>query len=125
MKKKLLIIEAHSDDSSLGISGYLWKKKHEFDYHFLLLACSDIQMVHCGFVKRDQRLQEYQNYVSYFNGIWHRGEDSNLPLDADAHLDLQPKKKIVGEVEKVITKVRTGPNYFSRAVFPSRSCGCL
>lgn len=105
-KKKILVIEAHSDDSFISIAGYLEKQKNAFEYHFMLLTCSDIHMFHCGFVSRDQRLNEYEHYMNRFSGIWHRGKNDNLPLDSDATLDTVPKKLIVSEVESVIDLVR-------------------
>lgn len=105
-KKKLLVIEAHSDDSFISIAGYLEKNRAYFEYHFMLLTCSDIQMFHCGPVSRKERLAEYAHYMKHFGGIWHRGKDEALPLDADATLDTIPRKTIVTAIETTIDYVK-------------------
>jgi LmbE family N-acetylglucosaminyl deacetylase len=103
-KKILLIIEAHSDDSAISAAGFLEKYRDEYKIHFLLATVSDINMHHCGYLTRAQRLSEYANYVKYFQGQWHR--DDNLPLDADGELDTLPKKNIVSSIESVINRVK-------------------
>lgn len=105
-KKKLLVIEAHSDDSFISIAGYLEKNRTCFEYHFLLITCSDIRMFHCGMVTKKERLDEYDTYMKYFNGVWHRGKNGVLPIDSDATLDTVPKKILVTEIESVIGQVK-------------------
>ncbi|WP_075882760.1 PIG-L family deacetylase [Candidatus Protochlamydia sp. W-9] len=105
-KKKLLIVEAHSDDSFISIAGFLEKNRENFEYHFFLLTCSDIRMSHCDLVTKKQRLAEYDSYVKHFNGIWHRGKSKDLPIDSDAQLDQVSKKLIVSSVEDVIDTVK-------------------
>lgn len=102
-KKKLLVIEVHSDDSAISVSGFLDKYRDTYEYHFALIVSSDLKLHHCGLLSREQRLKEYEEYVSHFEGIWHR--DGDLPFDADALLDTIPKKKIVANIEAVIAKV--------------------
>lgn len=103
-KKTLLVIEAHSDDSAISALGYFEKYRQQYDLHFALGTVSDIHMHHCGKVSRDERLTEYQNYVNYFGGTWHR--DNDLPFDADARLDRLPKRDVVSAFEKIIANVR-------------------
>lgn len=103
MKKKLLVIEVHSDDSAISIGGFLDKYREMYEYHFLLVVCSDLKLHHCGFLTRNQRLEEYRLFVEYFDGIWHRSKV--LPYDADALLDTIPKKDLVAAIEDVIDKV--------------------
>jgi LmbE family N-acetylglucosaminyl deacetylase len=103
-KEKLLIVEAHSDDSAISISGFLDKNRDRYQYHFLLMALSDINMHHAGMVTRAQRETEYADYVNYFDGIWHR--EAALPLDADSQLDQIPKRQLVSLIESVIEGVK-------------------
>ena len=103
-KKKLLIIEAHSDDSSISCGGLLLKFSSDYEYHFCLISVSDITLYHYGTVTREQRMKEYQAYVTALNGVWHKNK--TLPFDADAKLDTLPKKILVSEIEKVIEKVQ-------------------
>jgi len=98
--KRLLVVEAHSDDSAISASGFLERFRHEYEMHFLLITVSDITMHHCGYLTRAERLTEYENYVSHFNGQWHR--DDRLPFDADARLDTLPKSEIVSVIEAAI-----------------------
>jgi LmbE family N-acetylglucosaminyl deacetylase len=103
-KQKLLVVEAHSDDSCISIAGFLEKNREKYDYHFVLVTTSDITLHHYGFLTREERMNEYRNYVDYFNGTWHKEEA--LPLDADAKLDTIPKREIVSHIEKAINKVQ-------------------
>lgn len=102
--KKLLVVEAHSDDSAISISGFLEKVKDDYEIHFLLLVCSDINLHHSGLVARQTRLDEYQKYVSHFNGKWHF--NNRTPFDADSILDTIPKKEVISEIENVIALVK-------------------
>lgn len=102
--ENLLIVEAHSDDSAISISGFLDKYRSRYQYHFLLMALSDVNMHHAGLVTRARREAEYQAYVNYFQGVWHR--DGGLPLDADSTLDRLPKRDLVQRIETVIEKVQ-------------------
>jgi hypothetical protein len=61
-------------------------------------------MAHCGPLSREQRLQEYENYVGHFNGEWH--QDLNVPINADSKLDTIPKREIVGHIENVLNKIK-------------------
>jgi LmbE family N-acetylglucosaminyl deacetylase len=104
MVEDILIVEAHSDDSAISIAGFLEKNRHRYRYHFLLMALSDVRLHHAGQVTRAQRGTEYENYVNYFGGQWHR--DEGLPLDADSTLDLLPKRQLVSHIERVISQVK-------------------
>ena len=103
-KDKVLIIEAHSDDSAISIAGFLEKYRDMYEYHFLLTAASSMHLHHYGFLTREQRLEEYARYVEFFGGIWHKNEE--LPIDAESNLDTIPRKKIVALLEKVIFDVK-------------------
>lgn len=108
-KKKILIIEPHSDDGVIAIGGFLEKFKDIYEYHFCLITASDLNMHHVGHVSRQQRLDEYKAYVDHFNGFWYKGNsDNELPLDQEANLDLFPKKALVKHVEQAIES--TNPN---------------
>ena len=104
MKKKLLVIDAHSDDSLISSAGFLEKYREEYIYHFLLVACSDINLHHCGLVSKEARMHEYRSFVEYFNGTWHF--DESLPFDADSLMDTLPRKTVVSAIEKVISDVQ-------------------
>ncbi len=101
--KKLLIIEAHSDDSCISVAGFLEKHRDKYEYHFALVVNSDLNMHHRGFLTRAERLKEYESYLSYFNGKAHNG--GVLPFDADAQLDMLPKRELVAAIENVIAEV--------------------
>ncbi len=103
-KDKLLIIEVHSDDSVISIGGFLEKYRKKYEYHFALIVSSDFKLHHSERITRKERLEEYDRYIQYFDGVWHR--EGQLPFDADAALDTLPKKQIVASIEKVIEKVR-------------------
>ena len=62
MKKKLLIIEPHSDDAMFSAGGYFLKLKqsNEYDFYFALVNASDFTMNHAT-VTRDHRIDEYPN----------------------------------------------------------------
>ena len=106
-KKKLLIIEPHSDDSIIAIGGFLSKFKDEYEIDFCLVCASDLEMYH-GFVSREDRLKEYEAYVNHFSGQWLRPSDNKfeLPLDQESKLDLVPKSKLVRLVEMAIIDSR-------------------
>lgn len=101
--KRLLVVEAHSDDSAISASGFLEKFRAKYEMHFMLMTVSDISMHHCGTLTRGERLTEYENYVCHFDGQWHQGAE--FPYDADARLDMLPKRNIVSSIESVITAV--------------------
>lgn len=104
MKEKVLIIEAHSDDSAISIGGFLEKYRDKYEYHFALMVNSDITLHHYGFISKAQRLQEYKNYVEHFNGTLHTS--ASIPFDYDARMDMVPKRDVVAAVEKIIDTVR-------------------
>jgi LmbE family N-acetylglucosaminyl deacetylase len=104
VKDKLLIIEVHSDDSAISIGGFLEKFKNKYEYHFALLVCSDIRLHHSGLLTKEERTKEYEQYVKYFNGVWHSTDQT--PYDADALMDTIPKREIVASLEKIIGAVK-------------------
>ncbi len=102
-KKKVLIIEAHSDDSCISIGGFLERFKHEYEYHFFLTAVSSVKLYHTGLVSKEERIKEYENFISAFNGVWHRTDQA--PFDFDSKLDRVARRDIVTAVEQVIGEV--------------------
>lgn len=104
MKKRLLIIEAHSDDSAISASGFLEKHRDLYEYHFIVTTMSDFHLHHSGVVSRERRLKEYEFYVRHFSGTWHRVDD--LPYDCDARLDTRPKCELVAAYERVLAETR-------------------
>lgn len=103
VKKKILIIEAHSDDSCISVGGFLERFKEEYEYHFFLIAVSSVKLYHAGLVSREDRINEYENFIGAFNGIWHRSE--NVPFDSDSTLDKVARRDIVTAIEQVIGEV--------------------
>lgn len=103
-KKKVLVIEAHSDDGAISVSGFLDKYRDIYEYHFLLVAASSMTLRHSGFLSREKRLSEYEAYVNYFNGIWHK--NGNIPVDADGKLDTFPRYQLVSLIEEIILAVK-------------------
>ena len=105
MKKKLLIIEPHSDDAMFAAGGYFLKLKqsNEFEFYFALINASDITMNHAT-VTRTQRIAEYQNYVDYFDGTFLRPEvdEFKLPIDFDSKLDTFPIAKLIKLIENTL-----------------------
>lgn len=103
-KKKVLIVEAHSDDSCISIGGFLERFKEEYEYHFFLAAVSSVKLHHTGLVPREDRIKEYEKFIGAFNGIWHRSE--GIPFDFDSTLDRVPRRDIVTAIENVIEDVQ-------------------
>ena len=103
-KKRLLVVETHSDDSAIGAYGLIRRKiASGYDAFFVVVAVSDTEFVHCGVVSAEQRMCEYESYVSHIGGTWLRGE---LPIDAECRLDTLPKRRLVGSIERVIADVQ-------------------
>jgi len=107
MKKKILIIEPHSDDSIISCGGFLLKNKDKFDLSFCLVCASDLNMYH-GRVSRQTRIDEYQDYVDYFDGnlITPECGDMKLPLDMESRLDAISRSLLVKLVESAILEVK-------------------
>ena len=104
MSKRLLVVEAHSDDSAIGAYGLIRKLLRQgYEAFFVVVTVSDMEFLHCGLVTAAQRRGEYANYVKSVGGMWLQGD---LPLDADAKLDQVEKRILVGNIEKIIASVR-------------------
>lgn len=103
-KKRVLIIEAHSDDSCISIGGFLERFKQEYEYHFFLTAVSSVKLYHTGLVSRADRIKEYEHFINAFNGIWHCSE--NVPFDSDSILDTVARREIVMAIEQAIDAVK-------------------
>lgn len=102
-KERVLIIEPHSDDGVISIGGFLEKFRDRYEYHFCLITASDLNMHHAGLVTRQQRLDEYQAYVDFYNGTWFRGmESKELPIDEESKLDVFPRRDLVRYCEQAI-----------------------
>jgi LmbE family N-acetylglucosaminyl deacetylase len=105
-KKKMLLIEPHSDDSFISCGGYLLKHQENFDLYFCLVCASDLNMYHAK-VSRETRINEYREYINFFNGkfITPNDEDRALPLDMEGRLDKIPRSQLVKLIEKAIFQV--------------------
>ncbi len=119
MKKKILVIEPHSDDGIIGAGGYFLKFKEDFDFYFCLITASTLNLNH-GKVTKDTRIQEYKKYVEFFSGKFMRSYNENkeyLPLDEESKLDLFGKAKLINIIENIISEVNpdvlmvTGPSF--------------
>jgi len=134
-KRKCLILETHSDDSCISASGFLQKYSHKYDYYFALMVASDVKMNAINrLVTREERLEEYQNYVDYFKGTWVKNE--LIPFDADTKLNLIPTGELVKSIENALNYVKpdlmlvTGPSVhqdhtatYRAALSALRPCG--
>ena len=94
--KRVLIVEPHSDDSCIGIGGYLLKYQESCVFGFLLLSASDIDFAHCGMVTRATRLKEYSDYVSRFRNSQLIDAD---PFNAEGRLDTVPRLEMVSKID--------------------------
>jgi LmbE family N-acetylglucosaminyl deacetylase len=103
-KKKVLIIEAHSDDSCISIGGFLERFKEKYEYHFFLAAVSSVKLHHKGLVSREDRIKEYISFIEKFDGHWH--QEKRAPFDFDSTLDRVPRRDIVTAIESVIDEVK-------------------
>lgn len=135
-KKKVLIIEAHSDDSCISIGGFLERFKHQYEYHFFLTAVSSVHLHHKGIVSREDRIKEYEEFIGTFNGIWHYND--GVPFDFDSKLDKVAKRDIVSAFENVIGKIQPhilicqGPSFhhdhtivYEAAIAATRPTACF
>lgn len=106
-KRRLLLIEPHSDDGIISAGGFLEKFKEDYEYHFVLVVASNLELNHNKDLSRNQRLEEFASYVNHFKGFWHCDTKRNdaLPLDMDCKLDLFPRAKLVAHIEKIINHV--------------------
>jgi LmbE family N-acetylglucosaminyl deacetylase len=118
-RRRLLMIEPHSDDGVISAGGFLERFRNQFEYHFSLVVASDLPLHHNAFQTREERMDEFERYVEHFKGLWHRGldKDSDLPLDMDSRLDTYPRRQLVAQIERVIDDVRphvlmcSGPSF--------------
>ena len=118
-KKRLMIIEPHSDDGIISAGGFLEKFRDYYEYHFVLVVASDMPLHHNKSLTRERRLAEFEAYVKHFDGTWRRGSDKTpeLPLDLDSQLDTYPRRQLVALIEKVIDTTRpdvlmcSGPSF--------------
>lgn len=104
-KRKILIIEPHSDDSAIAAGGYLEHCKNNCELYFVLVTASSVQLRH-KFVSKEERINEYQNYVKSLNGKLLRPKSQNniltLPTDMDSKLDQVAKADLVNAIEEAI-----------------------
>jgi len=104
VSKRLLVIEAHSDDSVIGAYGMIRRlQSRGYSAHFVVVAAGDVDFLHCGRVQADWRKNEYAAYVGRIGGVW---EDSEFPLDCESRLDCVGKAQLVSLIERVILRVR-------------------
>lgn len=102
MKQKILVIEPHSDDSFIAAGGFFIKNKDIYDFNFCLVVASDLKLHH-GMATKEQRINEYQEFVDYVGGKWERTE---LPLDKESQLDTVSRSYLVKLIEQQILNIR-------------------
>lgn len=118
MKKKLLIIEPHSDDGMIAAGALCKELSKDYEISFCLVTASSLNLS-MGYVTREQRMAEFEKYVSLYNGYWLRTEieGESLPLDDECRLDQIPRAKLVQFIEKTILiskpdiLLTTGPSF--------------
>lgn len=102
--KKVLVIEAHSDDSAISAIGFLnLLKSKGYSLHFYLAAVSTMHLNHSGLLSREKRIKEYQAYVQKMKGYWN--SKKYPPFDYESRLDTLPRAQIVKELENIISDV--------------------
>lgn len=118
MKKKLLVIEPHSDDGMIAAGGLCRHLSVDYEISFCLVTASALNLS-MGFVTREQRMAEFEEYVTLYDGSWVRPDidGDSLPLDYESRLDRIPKARLVSFIEKSILAVKpdvlitTGPSF--------------
>jgi len=107
-KKKILIVEPHSDDSAIAAGAYLQKCSIECDLYFVLVSASSLNLRH-KYVSKEERIVEYQNYVDSLNGRFIRpysqAKNIQLPVDMESKLDLVSKADLVNAIEQSIIMI--------------------
>ena len=102
--KKILVVEAHSDDSAIGAYGFLRKRSLQGDkLYFLAASMSSMNLNHIGFVSRKTRMMEYADYVKKIGGQLVEGF---IPFDMESRMDTMPKADIVKAFENVNKRVK-------------------
>ena len=103
-----MLIEPHSDDGIISAGGFMQKYRNHYEYHFVLIAASDIPLHHNLKMTRKERLDDYESYRNFFNGHWYHGTDNDteLPLDMDSQRDLYPRRHLVRLVETAIEEIK-------------------
>ena len=108
-KKRILVIEPHSDDSAIAAGGYLEHCKNNHELFFVLVAASSVQLRH-KFVSKEERINEYERYVDSLNGKLLRPQSQNkvikLPTDMDSKLDQVSKADLVNAIEESIFEAK-------------------
>ena len=91
---KVLVLEAHSDDSAISATGFLkLLKRKDYELNFYLAAVSTMHLHHAGELSRLQRIEEYASYVKTLGGQWDL--KSYPPFDNESRLDQVPRADIV------------------------------
>jgi LmbE family N-acetylglucosaminyl deacetylase len=103
-KKKILILEPHSDDSCYSSGGFLKKYENDYEYYFRMMISSDIKLLHANrVVTSKERLEEYKNYAESFkNGHVIEGR----LFDCESRADTIPLREFVGEVERTLAEIK-------------------
>lgn len=108
-KRRILIIEPHSDDSAIAAGGYLNHcSKNECELYFVLVSASSLRLHH-GDVSREERIKEYNSYVNSLGGTFLKptssDKDFKFPLDKESKLDKVSKANLVNAIEKSLLDV--------------------
>ena len=118
-RRRVLVIEPHSDDGAISTGGYLLKHRDIFEYYFLLAVASDFPLHHQEVMTRTTRLAEFSMYCDYLGASWVKPVSGahQMPLDQDSRLDQFSRKDLVALIENGIQEVEpeilflTGPSF--------------
>lgn len=118
-RRRVLVVEPHSDDGVISAGGYLIKYRDDLELFFMLIAASDFPLHHQEIMTREMRLKEFQRYCEAMDATWVRPyiQGLQLPVDEDSKLDQFPRSDLVALIEAGIDEVRpdilitTGPSF--------------
>lgn len=106
-RRRVLIIEPHSDDGAISSGALLTHLSNDSDIFTFLVAASETVSSSTGAATtRKQRLEEFSRYVDRIGATWitetHHGV---FPLDFDTRLDTVPRHQLVSAIEDCVTAV--------------------
>jgi LmbE family N-acetylglucosaminyl deacetylase len=122
---RILVIAPHADDELIGVGGALLKwKEMGATIQVVLVACSDIRMVHTeSTVQGSVRESEFKQACEAL------GDDDPIILfKNDSCLDMEPVSTLVGQLDKIAAAfeptifVYPEPSYHQDHQYVNRAC---